>query len=85
MSLEAPTPGQPSPSELKAPTGTPKRRSLWRHGGTIPIGAMTGGLLGGAIGLQNTIWVGAVGSFIGFLPVLFSQVRTLDRIPEAAI
>lgn len=52
--------------------------------GTIPIGAMTGGLLGGAIGLQNTIWVGAIGSFIGFLPVLFSQVRTLDRIPEAA-
>jgi MFS family permease len=52
--------------------------------GTIPIGAMAGGLLGGAIGLQNTIWVGAIGSFIGFLPVLFSQVRTLERIPEAA-
>jgi MFS family permease len=52
--------------------------------GTIPIGALAGGLLGGAIGLQNTIWVGAIGSFLGFVPVLFSQVRTLQRIPESA-
>jgi predicted MFS family arabinose efflux permease len=52
--------------------------------GTIPIGAMAGGLLGGLIGLQTTIWVGAIGSFIGFLPVFFSQVRSLDRIPDAA-
>jgi len=52
--------------------------------GTIPIGAMAGGLLGGLIGLQTTIWVGAIGSFIGFLPVFFSQVRSLERIPDAA-
>ena len=52
--------------------------------GTIPIGALAGGVLGGLIGLQATIWVGAIGSFLGFLPVLFSQVRTLQRIPDAA-
>lgn len=50
--------------------------------GTIPVGALAGGFLGGTIGLQTTIWVGAVGSFIGFLPVFFSQVRSLQRIPE---
>jgi MFS family permease len=52
--------------------------------GTIPIGAMVGGLLGGLIGLQTTIWLGALGGFVGFLPVFFSQVRALERIPEAA-
>ena len=49
--------------------------------GTIPIGALVGGALGGAIGLQNTIWVGAIGSLIGFLPVLFSPVRGLREMP----
>jgi MFS family permease len=52
--------------------------------GTIPIGSIVGGVLGGLIGLQTTIWVGVIGSFIGFLPVFFSQVRTLQRIPESS-
>ncbi len=52
--------------------------------GTIPIGSIAGGILGGLIGLQATIWVGAIGSFLGFLPVFFSQVRTLQRIPESS-
>ena len=51
--------------------------------GTIPVGSIVGGLLGGGIGLQATIWVGAIGSFMGFLPVLFSPVRTLQSIPDA--
>ena len=38
--------------------------------GTIPIGSLVGGVLGRPIGLQATIWVGAIGSFLGFLPVL---------------
>ena len=50
--------------------------------GTIPIGSIAGGFLGGLIGLQATIWIGAIGSFIAFLPVLFSPVRSLDRIPD---
>ncbi len=52
--------------------------------GTIPIGSIIGGFLGSSIGLQATIWVGAIGSFLGFLPVLFSQVRKLERIPESS-
>jgi MFS family permease len=49
--------------------------------GTIPIGALAGGTLGELIGLQSTIWVGAIGSFIGFLPVLLSPVRALREMP----
>jgi MFS family permease len=52
--------------------------------GTIPIGALVGGILGGVVGLHTTIWIGAIGSFLGFLPVVFSSVRTLQRIPESA-
>ena len=51
--------------------------------GTIPIGALIGGVLGGVIGLQATIWVGAIGSFVGFLPVLLSPVRSLKEIPPS--
>ena len=51
--------------------------------GTIPIGALVGGVLGGAIGLQATIWVGGIGSFLGFLPVLLSPVRSLQEIPPS--
>lgn len=51
--------------------------------GTIPIGALVGGVLGGVIGLQATIWVGAVGAFLGFLPVLLSPVRSLQEIPPS--
>jgi MFS family permease len=54
--------------------------------GTIPIGALIGGFLGGddVIGLQATLWVSAIGSFLGFLPVFFSPVRTLREIPAQA-
>ena len=51
--------------------------------GTIPIGALVGGVLGGVIGLQATIWVGALGAFVGFLPVLLSPVRSLKEIPSS--
>ena len=51
--------------------------------GTIPIGALVGGVLGGVIGLQATIWVGAIGAFLGFLPVLLSPVRSLQEIPPS--
>jgi MFS family permease len=51
--------------------------------GTIPVGSLIGGGLGALLGLQTTIWIGAIGSFLGFLPVFFSQVRTLAAIPDA--
>ena len=50
--------------------------------GTIPIGSVLGGLLGGVIGLHETIWIGAIGSFFPFLFVLFSPVRSIRKMPE---
>jgi hypothetical protein len=52
--------------------------------GTIPIGAMIGGILGTVFGLVPVLWVAAIGGSISFLPVLFSPVRTLREIPAQA-
>ena len=68
-----------TPERMQGRMNATMRFIVW---GTIPIGALAGGVLGGVIGLQQTIWVGAIGSFLGFLPVLLSPVRTLERIPE---
>ena len=51
--------------------------------GTIPIGSLVGGILGGVIGLHNTIWVGALGALFGFVPVALSPIRHIRAMPES--
>jgi MFS family permease len=50
--------------------------------GTIPIGALLGGLIATAFGTFSAIAIGAIGGLFAFLPVFFSPVRTLQRIPD---
>ncbi|MFN2419739.1 MAG: MFS transporter, partial [Candidatus Limnocylindria bacterium] len=69
-----------TPERMQGRMNATMRFIVW---GTIPIGSILGGVLGGTIGLQATIWVGAIGSFVGFLPVLLSPVRSLQKIPDA--
>jgi MFS family permease len=52
--------------------------------GTIPVGYLIGGFLGGVIGLHNTIWVGAIGSIVSFVPVALSPIWQLREMPETA-
>jgi MFS family permease len=68
-----------TPLRMQGRMNATMRFMVW---GTIPIGAFLGGLLGNTIGLRPTLWVSAIGSFLPFLPVLFSPVRTLERIPQ---
>jgi predicted MFS family arabinose efflux permease len=49
----------------------------------LPLGALTGGVLGEALGLKNTIILAAVGSLFATLWVLFSPARKMTEIPEA--
>jgi MFS family permease len=51
--------------------------------GMLPLGALTGGVLGEVLGLRNTIILAAVGSLFAFLWVLFSPARNVTQIPEA--
>jgi MFS family permease len=69
-----------TPERMQGRMNATMRFIVW---GTIPIGSLVGGALGALIGLQATIWVGAIGSFLGFVPVFFSQVRGLREIPAA--
>ena len=67
-----------TPDRMLGRMNATMRLIVW---GTIPIGAMVGGLLGTLIGLQAALWVSATGAFLSFLPVFFSPVRTLREIP----
>ena len=50
--------------------------------GTIPIGQIVGGLVATTFSTVAAIWLGAIGGLFTFLPVFFSPVRTLERIPD---
>lgn len=52
--------------------------------GTLPVGALIGGLIGQVVGLYPALIVGAAGGTFSFLWVLFSPVRKVERIPTAS-
>ena len=70
-----------TPPRMQGRMNASMRFIVW---GTIPVGLMIGGTLGSLIGLHATIWVGALGGLVAFLPVTLSRVRTIRTIPEAA-
>jgi MFS family permease len=52
--------------------------------GVRPLGALLGGGLGTAIGLQTTLWIGVIGALAGVLWLLFSPIPRLRAVTEAA-
>src|SRR2546425_1598475 len=54
----------------------------WIVWGTIPVGALAGGVLGGVFGLREAIAIAVVGGIFAFLWVFLSHVRSLREIPE---
>ena len=49
-----------------------------------PVGAVLGGFLGGTIGLRATLALGAVGPLVALLLVIFSPVRKVRDLSQAA-
>ena len=70
-----------TPDRMLGRMNATMRLIVW---GTIPIGAVFGGILGSTLGLQTALWVSAIGALVGFLPVLLSPVRGLREIPAQA-
>lgn len=68
-----------TPVRMQGKMNATMRFIVW---GTMPIGAIIGGTLGQLIGLHATIWVGAIGSLIAFIPVALSPVRSIVTMPE---
>ncbi len=71
-----------TPTAIQGRMNATMRFLVW---GTIPIGSILGGILATAIGVHGTIWIGAAGSFLPFLFVLLSPVRTLRTMPEQLV
>jgi MFS family permease len=68
------------PDRMLGRLNATRRFIVW---GVIPLGTLTGGALGSLIGLRETLWVGAIGSSLGFLPLLLSPVRSIGRMEDA--
>lgn len=51
--------------------------------GVMPVGGLLAGVLGESIGLLPTIWIGIAGGFLGAVPVLFSPLRTMKKLPDS--
>ncbi len=67
-----------TPERLLGRMNATMRFLVW---GTLPIGGFIGGVLGHYIGVRPTLWVGAIGGMLAFLPVLFSPLRTMRELP----
>ena len=67
------------PPRLQGRMNSVMRFLVW---GTIPLGALTGGVLATWLGLRETIVVGAVGGTLSVLWIVFSPQRQLREMPE---
>jgi MFS family permease len=69
-----------TPDRLLGRMNASRRFAVW---GVIPLGGLTGGALGSQIGLRETLWVGAIGMSVAFLPLLFSPTRLIRSTEDA--
>jgi MFS family permease len=69
-----------TPDRMLGRANASRRFVVW---GVFPIGGLVGGALGASIGLRATIWVGAIGAAVAFLPLLFSPLHRI-RVTEDA-
>lgn len=71
-----------TPERLQGRMNAAMRWIVW---GTIPLGTLTGGAIGQAVGLRAAMWVGAIGGIPVFLWVLLSPVRSIRTMPEPVV
>lgn len=52
--------------------------------GVVPIGLLTGGVLGQTLGIRPTLWIAVLGIGVSTLWLIFSPLRTLRDLPVVA-
>lgn len=67
-----------TPDHLLGRMNATMRFLVW---GTMPIGGLLGGLFGSWLGVRQTIWIGAIGGVLAFLPVFLSPLRRMRELP----
>jgi len=53
--------------------------------GVMPLSALLAGVLGGAIGVVPTMWIGVAGGFLSCAFVLFSPLTTMRTLPTELV
>lgn len=69
------------PPHLLARVGATTRWITW---GTLPLGGVTAGVLGSAVGVRATLWIAVVGGCLSGLWLYFSPLRGMRDIPATA-
>ncbi len=59
-----------------------RRFVVW---GVIPLGGLLGGALGSHVGLRETLWIGAIGASLAFVPLILSPIRTITSTEDAEV
>jgi MFS family permease len=67
------------PPRLQGRMNSVMRFIVW---GTIPLGSLAGGALASTLGLRETMVIGAIGTGLAILWVVFSPQRHLREMPE---
>ncbi len=67
------------PPELLGRMNASARFLVW---GTIPLGALTGGLLAAHLGVLTTLWIAGAIGFLSVLPVLSRSLWQLRKLPD---
>lgn len=68
-----------TPDRMLGRANASRRFVVW---GVIPFGGLVGGALGTALGLRETIFVGALGGVLAVIPILLSPIRSVGRMSE---
>ena len=68
-----------TPHRLQGRMNATVRTVVW---GTIPLGSIVGGVLGDAVGVVNTIYIGGAVSGLAFLWIALGPVMKLKKQPE---
>lgn len=71
-----------TPNHLLGRMNGSRRLLVW---GMIPLGALAGGGLASVTGVHATLWIGAVGAALAFLPLGASTVRNIRTEDDAAL
>ena len=69
-----------TPDRLLGRLNATRRFIVW---GVIPLGSLTGGAFASLVGLRPTLWIGAIGGSLSFLPLLLSPVRSIGGMDDA--
>lgn len=69
-----------TPDRMLGRTNASRRFVVW---GVMPFGGLLGGLLGSTLGLRASLWVGAIGCALAFLPLLPTPIWRVRTLTDA--